>query len=205
MPRYLITQSLLSAWAYTFDCAEGCEEDAKASFLQTLNRVPTEPTPAMLDGIAFENEVYAAASGAPRKPHSKWESGIQSVASILRGAPTQVKVSREINVLGRTFLVYGILDALKAGTIYDVKYKVKSFNSIELAGSYLNSPQHPAYFYCVPDAHQFVYLVSDGTSLYTERHTPEESPHISQFIAQFIPSIQQMGLLNLYLEKWEAR
>ena len=55
MDRYLITQSLLSSWGYLFDCWEGSEEDAMASFLQSLNREKSEPTQAMLDGTAFEN------------------------------------------------------------------------------------------------------------------------------------------------------
>ena len=34
MARYLITQSLLSSWNYTFNCFEGYEEEAQAEFLQ---------------------------------------------------------------------------------------------------------------------------------------------------------------------------
>ena len=205
MPRYMITQSLLSSWDYVFNCAEGSEEEAKADFLRALSREKSEPNQAMLDGIEFETEVYAAAAGKPRQPHRKWESGIQKVAAIIRGAPVQLRVSREIEVAGMTFLVYGVLDALKAGTIYDVKYKVKSFNSVEVAGSYLNSAQHPAYFYCVPEAHEFQYLVSDGDDLYIERYTPQDCRHISEFIGEFVPSVRNMGLLDLYKEKWQAK
>ena len=95
MDRFLITQSLLSAWAYVFDCYESETEEALASFVQALKREPEEQTATMLDGIAFENEVYAAASGAPRNPHPKWESGIQKVANVIRGAQFQVKAKRK--------------------------------------------------------------------------------------------------------------
>lgn len=204
MARYLITQSLLSAWAYTFNCYESQEEEARASFLQALKREPGEVNQAMLDGRAFEDEVYAAAAGAKRATHKKWESGIQKVAAIIRGAPVQVRASRELEVDGMTFLVYGILDALKAGVIYDVKYKAKSFGSLDLAGDYLDSAQHPAYFYLVPEAREFQYLVSDGEDLYIERYTPQESRPLSSIIGEFIPSITRMGLLDLYKEHWVA-
>ena len=126
MERYLITQTLLSSWAYVFNCWEGTEEDAMSDFLRTLKREPSEPTDAMLEGIEFENEVYAAASGKKREPHAKWESGIQLVATFLRGAQTQVKAQRDIRVHGMDFLVYGILDGLRAGVIFDVKKRARA-------------------------------------------------------------------------------
>lgn len=205
MERYLITQTLLSSWAYVFNCWEGTEEDAMSDFLRTLKREPTEPTDAMLEGIEFENEVYAAASGKKREPHAKWESGIQLVATFLRGAQTQVKAQRDIRVHGMDFLVYGILDGLRAGVIFDVKKKSKGFGSLELAGGYLESAQHPAYFYIVPEAYEFQYLVSDGQDLYVEKYRPEECRPISEIIEEFIISIEAMGLLPLYKEKWAAK
>lgn len=205
MEKYLITQSLLSSWMYMFDCFEGGEEDAKADFLRTLNREKAEPSEAMLNGIEFENAVYAAAAGLRRPPHPKWESGIQRVAAIVRGAPVQVRVQRDIEVAGMTFIAYGILDVLKAGTIYDVKFKSRNFKDVELAGTYLESPQHPMYFYIVPEAREFVYLVSDGSDLYTERYTPDTSRPISDIIGEFILSITSMGLLDTYKEKWLAK
>jgi hypothetical protein len=205
MERYLITQTLLSSWAYVFGCRDGCEDDALEDFKRTLNREPVEPTDAMRDGIEFENEVYKAAAGIARPAHPKWESGIQQVAAYLRGAQVQVKASRELDVRGMRFLVYGILDGLKAGTIYDVKKKSKSFGSLELAGSYFDSAQHQAYFYIVPDAIEFKYLVSDGQDLYTETYRPEDCTPISETVAAFIDSIDSMGLLLLYKEKWLAK
>jgi hypothetical protein len=205
MERYLITQTLLSSWAYVFNCWEGTEEDAMSDFLRTLKREPSEPTDAMLEGIEFENEVYAAASEKKREPHTKWESGIQLVATFLRGAQTQVKAQRDIRVHGMDFLVYGILDGLRAGVIFDVKKKSKGFGSLELAGGYLESAQHPAYFYIVPEAYEFQYLVSDGQDLYVEKYRPEECRPISEIIEEFIISIEAMGLLPLYKEKWAAK
>jgi hypothetical protein len=177
----------------------------QTDFRRTLKREPGEPTEAMLNGIDFEDEVYGVLSGASRQPHAKWEQGIQTVAAILKGAAVQVRAQREINVSGMDFLVYGVLDAIKAGTIYDIKFLNKSFGSAELAGRYLESPQHPAYLYLVPEAARFEYLVSDGSDLYIETYTPAMSRPIHDIIAEFIRSMDEMGLLDEYKQHWLAR
>ena len=224
MERYLITQSLLSAWGYMFDCFEGCEDDAREEFIQTLRREKGEQSEAMLKGIAFENLCYSIADGSfrpgiefsgpcnpntgepmERQVYPFGYQGACKVAEHIRNAPVQVRSQREITVDGMDFLVYGVLDALKAGTIYDVKFKNKSFNSLDLAGDFMNSPQHPAYFYLVPEATEFRYLVSDGSDIYIEPYTREGTPFIGDIIHDFIESIRSMGLMELYKEKWLAK
>lgn len=202
MPRYLITQSLLSAWNYMFDCYEGYEEEARESFLCTLNREKVEPTEAMMNGIEFENEVYAAAHNCLRNPHPEWENGIQKVAQIIENAPNQIKVSRHLTVNGCEILLFGILDALKAGTIYDVKFSNKGFGSIDCAGKYLNSPQHPAYLYMVPEAERFTYLLSDGEDVYTETYTRDIIVPIENTIADFLAWLSNNNLIETYKHKW---
>lgn len=203
--RYLITQSLLGAWNYVHSCYDGCEEDAMASFLSALRREPSEITDAMQNGIEFENEVYAQASDRLRPTHPKWEHGICQVAALLTGAQFQVRVQRELEIDGITFLVYGVLDALQAGTIYDVKFKNKSFGSIDLAGEYFDSPQHPFYFFLVPEALRFRYLVSDGQDLYIEEYRPEDSAKAEDLIREFIAFLKASNLLDTYKQFWAAR
>lgn len=205
MSRLLLTQSLISAWKYTFDCFEGSEEQAMEDFMRTLRREPSEPTEAMQNGINFENEVYKLSSGLPRTAHPKWERGITSVAKYIVGAPTQVKCQREFSVDGCDFLIFGIMDAIKAGHIYDVKFSNKSLGSIEAAGKYLDSPQHPAYLFCVPEAMDFTYLLSDGDELYAETYTRALTRPFPEIASEFIKSIESMGLLSLYQEKWAAK
>lgn len=202
--RYLITQSLLNAWLYTFNCFEGSEEEAMSDFLAALDRQKKEQTPAMLNGIEFEDAVYAAAHGIARQPHEKWENGIQKVAAIIGRAPVQVKAQRELQAGDMTFLVYGILDALAAGVIYDVKFRNKSLGSEDIYGKYLESPQHPAYFYLVPEATEFRYLVSDGEDLYQEVYHREDTPDIKEIIEKFISWLKVMGLLERYKAHWVA-
>lgn len=159
----------------------------------------------MEDGIAFETEVYAEAAGVPRLPHPRWEPGIRAVAKVIQGAPVQVKASRELHLPGATFLVYGILDALKAGTIYDVKFTSSSLASRSVAGKYLCSVQHPTYFFVVPEATEFKYLVSDGSDLYVESYPRDDCEPLEDIILRFLQSIQRIGLIETYREKWKAK
>lgn len=205
MEPLLITQTLLSSWGYMFTCAEGTEEEAKAAFLRTLNREPFSPNEAMQKGSEFERAVYAEVAGATRTPHPKWESGIRAVATRLMGSQVQVRAQRKIEVCGIPFLVYGILDALKAGVIYDVKFVTKTFHSADLAGRYLDSPQHPAYLYLVPEATRFEYLASDGKDLYREVYERDITRPIGDIIAEFVQSLDGLGLFDLYEKKWVAK
>ena len=47
--------------------------------------------------------------------------------------------------------------------------------------------------------------MSDGQDLYVEKYRPEECRPISEIIEEFIVSIEAMGLLPLYKEKWAAK
>lgn len=203
--RYLITQSLLASWLYQFSAPDEQWREAQDEFLSTLRREQKEATPAMQNGLAFESEVYKVVHGEPRNVHPTWESGIQAVATVLRGAQTQVKASRVLQLDGEEFLVYGILDALRAGVIYDVKFSNKAFGSTELAGKYLESPQHPAYFWIVPEAYEFRYLVSDGADLYVETYAKADTPPIADIIREFAASIKYDNLWEIYTEHWKAR
>ena len=206
--RYLITQSLLQSWLYVHSCYPGCEEDAMASFLAKLRKEPEdlsdEKKQNIQNGIDFEAAVYAEARCLNRVPHPKWEKGIQICADFVKGAQFQVRVQRELSVCGMTFLVYGILDALKAGTITDIKFKNKSFGSLDLAGEYFDSPQHPLYFYMVPEAREFQYLVSDGTDIYIEKYTPEECIPAESLVSEFIAFLTASHLLSTYKEYWKT-
>lgn len=230
MVRYLITQSLISAWNYTYDCSEDKEEDAKQSFLHALRREPEDLTEEQQQNIQnghdFERLVMDIATGkfSPEfstdgtvnkssygdgelmgyAKYPKWYRGANEIAGLVKGAQFQVKASRSIIVRGMEFLVFGILDGLKAGTIFDFKFKNKSFGSLDLAGNYLDSPQHPFYFHLVPEAREFLYLVSDGADVYIERYTPEESRTAEEIIAEFVDFLNASCLLDEYKAHWEA-
>lgn len=224
MERYLMTQTLLSSWGYMFNCYEDGAEEAYADFVRTLNRERGEQTEAMQNGIEFETLVYEISRGVycpkwqpaqetnpvsgevfEKYAYHKWFSGAKQIAEIIKGAPTQVRVQRDIDIHGMSFLLYGILDAVSAGIIYDVKFLNKSFGSAELAGKYYDSPQHPAYLYMVPEARRFEYLVSDGNDLYKEVYDRRITRPIADIMDEFVQSLEAMNLLDVYKEKWTSR
>ena len=224
MERYLMTQSLLSSWAYTFNAPEDYEGEAMLDFLSTLNREKKEPTEAMQNGIDFENLVTAILNGSPAAAQHdkvwgkdiikeklvpvqehKWYAGASKVAKILQGARLQVSVMRNTSVSWTPLLLYGILDGLKAGIIYDIKFLNKGMGGADLAGKYLESPQHPMYFELVPAAYEFQYLVSDGTDLYIETYSRQETPPIDTEIENFLNWLNAAGYMQIYKEKWLAK
>ena len=222
--RYLMTQSLLSSWqwlskardAYPFDedKADAAEAKAEADFLRALRRERGEPSPAMLAGRGFEALCYDIADGRFR-PGRNVESGepmfpptypgALQVARIINGGVWQVKLSKQISVGGRDFLLYGILDAVKAGTIYDIKYKTRSLGSVELPALYADSPQHPMYFALCPEATRFEYLVSDGQLMYAEAYERGDVAPIEATIGDFMEYLNRACLTGVYERHWVAR
>ena len=197
-----ITKTLLDSWAYTFDCYEGGEEDAMNDFLKTLNREPIEENEAIVNGKAFEKLVEDMAEGREVSP-GKWNEGARKCAEIVKGGQWQVHVDTDLTVGGREFWLHGFCDVVKAGVIYDIKFKQKSFGGLDLYGSYRNHSQHSAYLRCLPEAYEFVYLVSDGDELYTEAYTRQTCRPIEDIIQEFMNWLESKPeLLKIYEEKW---
>lgn len=197
-----ITKTLLESWRYCFTCFEGYEDEAYADFLKTLRREQIETTEAMMNGLAFEDRVYRAAAGNTIRTDAKWREGALKVADIIRGAQIQVFISKPIEVDGTTYLLKGVLDALKAGVIYDVKFLTKSIGSTDIYGKWLNCTQHPAYFYLVPEAHEFQYLGSDGEDIYIETYQRNQTPYIGDIIHDFLEFLKAEGLTDVFMERW---
>jgi len=199
-----ITKTLLESWRYCFSCAEGYEDEAYADFLKTLRREPSETTEAMLNGLAFEDRCYRAAEGKTIRSDAKWREGALKVAEVIKGAQIQVPISRPIEVDGTTYLLNGVLDALRAGVIYDVKFLNKSLGSADVYGKWLNCTQHPAYFYLVPEAHEFQYVGSDGSDVYIETYQRDQTPYIGEIIHDFLGFLKGEGLMDVFAERWEV-
>lgn len=207
MSRYLITHSLLSSWMYAIkdDPFEDAttERDPYAEFLNALNRLPSPPNEAMQNGIDFENLVTQI-SDSPglferyaEKP--RWYDAAKEIASIVRGGQFQFKARKAVNVAGMEFVLFGKLDVLKAGSIYDIKFS-KSYDR----GTFFVSTQHPMYLELVPEAQDFTYLVSNGVDVWTESYTREETRSIFPVIADFADWLRSQGLFQIYVEKWSA-
>ena len=189
-----ITQSLLSAWVWSFKKDEGYEE-----FLQALRREKKPMTQAMLDGIKFENVLNSALKGEKIPEDHEWYKVITEMAAELDGAQQQVNLYREIEVGGQQFLLHGVLDYLRAGHIWDCKFSKR----YEL-NKYLTSPQTPMYLDLVPEAFDFTYIVSDGKYVYRERYPREIVPSISITINQFQKYLLQHNLWEIYEQYWRV-
>ena len=219
-----ITKTLLDSWGYMYDCAEGYEDDAREEFITTLKREKTPPNEAQQAGLDFEhlvqeiaedrfrpewvgsgtvNSVTGEEMGFDRYP--KNYAGAKKIADIVRGGQWQVHVDTDIVVDGREFWLHGFCDVVKAGVIYDVKYKTKSFASLDLWNSYKHSSQHSAYLRCLPEAYEFVYLVSDGEDLYTEAYNRMNSEPIENIIRNFMNWLKtEPELMKIYEERWQV-
>lgn len=202
MDRYLVTHSLLSSWLYAirenpYEDAT-TERDPMKEFMTTLRRESTEPTDAMLKGIAFEDLVTSIVDGRG-DTRNRWYEAASEVADIVRGGVLQYSAKRQAVVNGIPVLLHGRLDGLKAGTIYDIKYS----EGYE-AGKYIDSSQHPMYFALVPEARRFTYLVSNGTYVWPETYRREESADILELVGQFFAWLDAFGLTETYRYHWKA-
>ena len=172
------------------------ERDPLAEFVATLNKVPTPPNEAMANGIAFEDLVTAITQGRG-DPKDRWYDAASKVAQIVGGGVLQYRASKTIEVGGLTLVLYGRLDCLKSGEIYDIKFS-KGYDR----GKYTDSTQHPTYLELVPEARGFTYIVSNGNEVWTERYRRDETPAIIPTISDFLDWMQAMGFLDTYKEKW---
>lgn len=193
--RLRITQSLLSAWMWSFKLEGGYD-----SFLKTLHREKEPPTTAMLNGQRFENIINGALDGALLDPTLEWYKPISEIVPELKGAQKQVVLFKDITVNGVPFLLHGVLDFLKAGVIYDTKFS-KTYSM----GKYIDSPQHPMYFALVPEAYKFQYTISDGTWVYRETYTPDQIEPIEHTISRFMDFLDKQNLVQIYVDHWSTK
>lgn len=202
MPRYMVTHSLLSSWLYSmrdnpYEDAT-TERDPYEEFLRVLRREPTETTEAMQNGIEFEDLVTDIIDGRGDRGHKWWDAAFQ-IAEELKGAQLQFRASKEIEIDGVTVLLYGRLDALKAGTISDIKFS-KGYDR----GKYIDSTQHPVYLCIVPEAFRFQYIVSNGTDVWHEEYRRDETADITVIIRSFFQWLRANGLMEEYMAHWQA-
>ena len=211
--RYLITQSLLSAWMYQYNCAEGYEESAREEFLKTLRKEPCEQNEMMLRGISFEDAVYEMIRGddQPASEHcelyakrskEKEFKCIVEMAKIMQGGTYQVAAYKDKTIMGVRFLLMAKCDWVKAGEILDCK-RVENYANV---GKYLNSVQHPMYLEVIPTAKWFKYEICDGEDIYEERYTRADIPQsIDSIIAEFVADLKSVGLWETYTAYWESK
>ena len=200
---YLITASLLNSWANIWNCVDYVRESDKdeisiedkqslareqalSEFLDVLNKVPSEPNEYMQRGIDFEEDCY---------------KGKTVVSPIIENGAYQISGSKLIEVSGIKIVLYGRLDVLKGGTIYDIKRVTKYAPQ-----KYLKSYQHPVYLEIFPQAKKFTYLVYDDTEkLHTETYFKDECVDVKGTIADFIRWLKENKMFEMFVSKWKAK
>lgn len=195
MAKYYITPTLLNSWQYNIK--NGTLED----FIKVLNKEEFKPTESILKG--FEYEKYMQ----------------ENFEETLNGA-YQVKVSKEHG----DYLLYGIVDCLKGGIIYDYKY-TKHYE----VGKFFNNHQTLMYLEMIPEAKKMVYLITDKFvkemplsaplnyeycgeyeykvgDIYREEYTKDMFPEtIDSILHKFEEWLKQYNLFDLYAEKWKCK
>ena len=194
MAKYYITPTLLNSWQYNIK--NGTFED----FIKVLNKEEFEPTKSILKG--FEYEKYMQ----------------KNFEETLNGA-YQVKVSKEYG----DYLLYGIIDCLKGGIIYDYKY-TKNYE----VGKFFNNHQTLIYLEMVPEAKKMVYLITNKfeqkahisvpidnenvatvettVEIFREEYTKDMFPEtMNSILHKFEQWLKQYNLFDLYKEKWKCK
>lgn len=218
--RYLITRSLLSSWLFMLD--DRFPSDTRNpldEFLTVLRREPTPTSEAAQKGIDFENLVTSIVCGQNTQPceildvelnasviasmpitQHPWYKPASEIAKVIKGGALQCTARRNLQVDGVDFMAYGRLDALKGGTIFDIK-----FTGHYDVGKYFGSTQHPMYMFLVPEAMSFAYLVSNGSNVWIESYRRDETRDIATIVSQFLSWLRENDYDRLYFERWCAR
>lgn len=200
---YIVTPSLLNAWAYIWlsaanvreaesdtmsleDKQADAQKKAYDEFLNTLNRIKLPPNEYMKRGIEFEDKCY---------------KGETIISPIIEGGSYQIVGTKTINVCGLNILLYGKLDVLKGGVIYDIKRVIRYSPQ-----KYQKSYQHGFYFELFPDAKKFTYLVYDDMDkLHQETYYRDECTDIQTIVRMFLKWLQDNDLMEIYKIKWNSK
>mgnify|MGYP007101833210 CR=1 FL=1 len=178
MAKYYITPTLLNSW--TYNITNGTLED----FIKVLNKEEFEPSESIIKG--FEFEAYM---------QENYEETI--------GGAYQVVVSKEYG----DYLLYGKVDCLKGGIIYDYKY-TKNYE----VGKFFNNHQTLMYLEMVPEAKKMVYLITNKFEddevgdIFREEYTKNLFPEtMDSILHKFESWLKEYGLFELYAEKWKCK
>lgn len=200
--KFLITPSLLNSWLYMWEGTRNVKETDKDTisledkqseaflkykqdFINTLKRLPCEPNPYMIAGIEFEDECY---------------KGKTCISPIIKGGAFQIVGTKNVVIDGMNFVMYGRLDVLKGGVIYDIK-RIWKYS----LPKYKWSSQHGFYLDLFTRANKFVYLAYDGNTLHKEIYYREDCRPTIEVIREFIRWLKDNDLFEVYVENWKSK
>lgn len=200
MDRYLLTPSLYDAYFYysRFDFK------TKEEFVDNLKRVRGDLPEAARKGIEFEDRILAYTKGEIKIEDIKpgYDDCVKEIGDIVQGGLWQETASKEIQIGGMTFVLYGRLDVVKRDWIYDIKFTGKYD-----IGKFREKIQHLVYMYLL-DMKKFGYLISDLKDVYREDYFWEADSKSILFgelrdMMSFIMNDREFR--ELYLEHWKSK
>ena len=193
MTKYYITPTLLNSWSYCIK--NGTLND----FIKVLNKEEFEPSESIIKGYEFETYM--------QENYEETKNGAY-----------QVVVSKEHG----DYLLYGKVDCLKGGIIYDYKY-TKNYD----VGKFFGNHQTLMYLEMIPEASKMVYLITNKFDkieypennfqdvknieyevgdIFREEYTKDMFPEtIDSVLHKFETWLKQYNLFDLYAEKWKCK
>lgn len=204
MRRFLITPSLHSDWRF-YNLLESKE---KQDFLDVLTKKPREQSEAMLNGIAFEDNVKAFSEDRVTwdalvdKHRFPYANCVRDIAGIVQGGLWQEKVYIDLRIHGIDFLLYGKADVIKRNWVYDIK-----FTSTYDIGKFVESIQHDTYLFG-SGLPLFKYLITDGKSWWAEDYALQANTEerLRGELASMIDGIySDADFRKAYDENWGAK
>lgn len=196
MAKYYITPTLLNSWQYNIK--NGTLED----FIKVLNKEEFEPSESIIKGYEFE-------------------AYMQENYEETKNGAYQVVVQKEHG----DYLLYGKVDCLKGGIIYDYKY-TKNYD----VGKFFGNHQTLMYLEMIPEASKMVYLITNKFDkeipslsaplnyeycgeyeykvgdIFREEYTKDMFPEtIDSVLHKFETWLKAYNLFDLYTEKWKCK
>lgn len=184
--KVYITQTLLNSWNYVMSCDDERTQTAYNDFINTLNKIYTPPNIYMERGIQFEQDCV--------------DGNVEGISELIKGGVFQATGTKVIEVDDVEVLLYGKLDCLKAGIIYDIK-RVSKYETQK----YYDSYQHHLYMEMIPEAIEFTYLINDGENTYYETYRRDECKPMAPVIHHFFNWLKERNLFGVFQEKWKQK
>lgn len=167
---------------------EDAQKKAQKDFLSYLNREEQEKTEAQLFGIDFEKKVHAGE--------------IPEFSSLVSSCCYQVGKGVKKEIKGINFYLYGIVDFIGGGKIYDIK-TTQNYER----GKYFKEYQHEFYLTLFPTANEMIYLIYDRKQdlYFKENYFKGQGENIENVIINFYNYILTNNLLETYKKNWEVK
>jgi hypothetical protein len=185
--NYSVYPTLLDAYAFH---KKFPTEEKTAEFFDKLNRKPTQITPQIQKGIDFNNLVDSYINGkGVVPPTNKLEVIASDIARIISlDGPVEIQKYIEGTILvdGATVKLYGFVDYLTPGRIWELKTTAK-YRPFFLSDRW----QRFFYMYCLPRVPKFTFITTDFNKHYLCEFNSSDQDKLVEGLRDFIGFIEK--------------